>query len=266
MKKYVKQKEKKDVAPGKVLESLAGSVDDVEIELEEQGIESESVFDPAAAMMKNRKSFFVIGLVVIALAVVGLVNTVKFSIATVNDIFNQTSLKNEFAEFIYPAVIVDSPAFDTVEGAPPSVIINAAIWRIILNGNTDKYENNGTYMTISEIDVESSAVSLFGYGVAIQHQTVGNGSNAFEYDAANKSYNVPVETERITYWPKVSEVSNVGERFTLTVEYMSPVMGIHQESEEQDAQKTMVYVVSRTASAMTINSISYYQTEAAEQD
>lgn len=263
MKKYVKQKEKKDVNPGKVLESLAGSVDDVEIELEEQGIESEPMFDPAAAMMKNRKTFFVIGLLVIVLAAVGLVNTIKFSVETVEDIFNQTSLKNEFADFIYPAVIVDSPAFDKVESAPPSVIINAAIWRIILNGNTDKYENNGTYMIISEIDVESSAVSLFGYGVVIQHQTVGNGNNAFEYDAANKSYNVPVETERITYWPKVSEISNIGERFTLTVEYMSPVMGIHQE--EQDAQKTMVYVVSRTASAMTINSISYYQTETAEQ-
>lgn len=261
MKKTTKEaREPKEPKRGKVLESLQGSVDDLNQD-EGQFDETES-FDAAAPMMKKKKTFFVVGLIVIFLTAVGLVNTVKFSVSTVKDIINQTSLKNEFAQFLYPVVIVDSPAFDTAENAPSSVVINAAIWRIIMNGNLDRYENDGGYATVSEIDVESSAVALFGYGVTIEHQTVGNGGNVFEYNASNKSYTVPLETERITYWPQIESISNVGELFTLTVEYMAPIMGMPGEAEtEQEPQKVMIYTVSRTASSMTVNSIAYYQTE-----
>lgn len=265
MKKIVRHKDKKDARNGKILESLQGSVDDVEQEEESiEQLDGGEFFDPAAPMMKNKKTFFVIGIIIIALAAVGLVNTVKFTVSAVQNIANQTSLKNEFAAFIYPAVIIDCPSFDAAENAPPSAVINAAVWRIILSGNTDRYENDGGYMTISEIDVESSAVALFGYGVTIEHQTVGNGENAFEYSASNRSYSVPLETERITYWPRIRDISNVGELFTLTVEYMAPIMGMPGEAEEeQEAQKVMVYTVSRTAASMTVNSVAYYEAEQA---
>ncbi|MCM1054951.1 MAG: hypothetical protein NC394_05430 [Bacteroides sp.] len=270
MKKIVRHKDKKDISNGKILDSLRGSVDEPEQEQErderDEEFDDAEFFDPAAPMMKNKKTFFAIGLIVIVLSVVGLVNTVRFAVSTVQDIANQTSLKNEFAAFLYPVVIIDSPAFDTAENAPTSVVINAAIWRIILNGNTERYENDGSYMTISEIDVESSAVALFGYGVTVEHQTVGNGENVFEYNASNRSYSVPLETERITYWPRISDISSVGELFTLTVEYMAPVMGMPGETEEeQEAQKVMIYTVSRTATSMTVNSVAYYQAEQANE-
>lgn len=259
MKKTERHKDTKDIRNGKILESLQGSVDDLE---QVDGAEGEKsgesdFFDPSAPMMKNKKFFFALGLIILVLSAVGLVSTVRFTVSAVRDMANQTALKNEFAGFIYPAVITDSPAFDKAENAPPSVVINAAIWRIILSGNTEKYENDGSYMTISEIDVESSAVSLFGYGVVIQHQTVGSGSNMFEYNSSGKTYRVSVETERITYWPRISEISNVGELFTLKVEYMAPIMGMPGEEEELEPQKTMIYTVSRTAASMTLNSIAY---------
>ncbi|MBD5105116.1 MAG: hypothetical protein HDT47_09705 [Ruminococcaceae bacterium] len=262
MKKIVRHKDKKDIRNGKILDSLQGSVDELEQERDERDeqFDDPDFFDSSAPMMKNKKTFFAIGLIIIILTVVGLVNTVKFTVSAVQDIANQTSLKNEFAAFLYPVVIIDTPAFDTAENAPPSVVIHAAIWRIILNGNTERYENDGSYMTISEIDVESSAVALFGYGVTIEHQTVGNGENVFEYNASSRSYNVPMETERITYWPRIRDISSVGELFSLTVEYMAPVMGMPGEAdEEQEAQKLMIYTVSRSATSMTVNSVAYYQ-------
>ena len=251
-------KEEKTTKNVKILDSLQGSVDELEQE-DSAGIKSEDndFFDPSAPMIKNRKLFFTLGLVIIILSVLGLVSTVRFAVSSVRDIANQTALKNEFATFIYPTVITDSPAFDTAQNAPTSVVINAAVWQIILSGDTDKYENDGSYMTISEIDVESSAVSLFGFGVPIQHQSVGSGSNAFEYNASGKNYRVPVDTERITYWPRVSEISNAGELFTLKVEYMAPVMGMPGEADNLEPQKTMIYTVSRTASSMTLKSIAY---------
>ena len=79
----------------------------------------------------------------------------------------------------------------------------------------------------------------------------------FEYSASGKTYNVPVETERITYWPRIIEISNVGELFTLKVEYMAPIMGMPGEKEELEPQKTMIYTVSRSSASMTLNSIAY---------
>ena len=244
----------------RVLDSLEGSVDEVEEELEEQeeAEGEEAVFDPAAHMMKNRKTLFAVGVVVIALAIVGLVTTVKFAAGVISDIVNQTALKNEFAAFLYPMVITDGPAFDSTENTPSSVIINAAIWRIIMNGDTDKYESDGTYMTVSEIDVESSAAALLGYGINIEHQTVGFGNNVFEYKPSSKSYLVPLDPNYNTYWPRVTEISNVGELFTVTVEYMPPYMfATEGMAYELEPDKVMVYTVSRTASAMTIQSLRY---------
>lgn len=245
-----------------MLDSLEGSVTDVEEELEEPEVKEgeDAAFDPAAPMLKNRKFFFAVGIVTIVLAIVGLVTTIRFCISAVGDIVNQTALKNEFAVFLYPMVITDGPAFDFVADAPNSVVINAAIWRIIMNGNTEKYENDGTNMTVSEIDVESSAAALFGYGINISHQTVGVGSNVFEYNAASKSYLVPLDPNYNTYWPRVSEISSVGELFTVTVEYMPPSMFAAEGMDYQlEPDKIMVYTISRTASSMTINSLRYYQ-------
>ena len=256
MKKQVKQQKEHP----RVLDSLEGSVDEVEEELEEQEETEgeEAAFDPSAHMLKNRKALFALGIIVIALAIVGLINTVQFGAGVVRDIVNQTALKNEFAAFLYPMVITDGPAFDSTENTPSSVIINAAIWRIIMNGDTEKYENDGTNMTVSEIDVESSAAALFGYGIRIEHQTVGLGNNVFEYKPSSKSYLVPLDPNYNTYWPRVTEISNVGELFTVTVEYMPPYMFATEGMDyELEPDKIMVYTVSRTASAMTIQSLRY---------
>lgn len=242
---------------GKILDSLAGNVDEVEKELEgEQETESgAAAFDHTAPIMKNRRVFFAVGLIIIILAVVGLVNTVRFAANTVSDIANQTSLKNEFAEFIYPLVLIDSPSFDSTENIPSSVVINAALWRIIIYGNTEKYENDGAYMTVSEIDVESSAAALFGALVKTEHQTITSGIDTFEYNPSLKSYLVPIELDKKTYWPRVSQISAVGETFTLTVDYMPPIMGVG--GEESEMIKQMIYTVSRNASAKTIKAVQY---------
>lgn len=266
MKKHTKAKEeqiiKEETAAeeksGKILDSLAGSVDEVEEELEreEADDETEAVFDPAAPMMKNRKTFFIAGIIIILLSVVGLITTVRFTVNAVKDLLNQSSLKNDFAEFLNPMTIIDSPAFDSTENIPPSVVISASIWRILLSGNTDKYESTETNMTISEIDVESAAAALFGYSVTVEHQTVTAGSSYFEYNASSKSYNVPTNADNNTYWPRVREMSNVGDTFTVVVEYMPPIMGVG-DTAIPDPAKSMIYTVSRTASSMTLKSIQY---------
>lgn len=247
---------------GKILNSLEGNVDEVEKELEGDSEQSENGLNIEAPLIKNRKAFFAAGLIILILSVIGLVTAVKFSVNTVSDIVNRTSLKNEFAEFIYPLVLIDTPAFESTADAPASVIINSAIWRITLSGKTDKYENDGTNMYISEIDVESAAAAIFGYGIKIEHQTVSNGTDTFEYNASTKSYAVPVKLDKNTYWPKINSISNIGETFTLIVDYMPPMMGVNMGNTTADKQ--MIFVVSRTASSMTVKSIQYVDTESTQ--
>lgn len=256
-------RDEREIKSGKVLDSLEGSVEEVEEEIAESEGESEAAFDSAAPTLKNSKIMFVVGILIIVMSVVGIVTTVKSAVEFGERLINQTALKDEFAVFLYPVVATDTPAFATVEEAPPSIIINAAIWRIVLNGNTDKYENDGAYMTVSEIDVESAAAALFGFGVPIEHQTVGFGESAFTYDEAAKSYTVPMNISPSIYWPRIGEMSNVGELFTLKVEYMYPIMAVGGvDLDKEVPQKTMIYTVSRTASSMTVISIAYDESNA----
>ncbi len=256
-------RDEREIKSGKVLDSLEGSVEEVEEEIAESEGEAEAAFDSAAPTLKNSKIMFVVGILIIVMSVVGIVTTVKSAVEFGERLINQTALKDEFAVFLYPVVATDTPAFATVEEAPPSIIINAAIWRIVLNGNTDKYENDGAYMTVSEIDVESAAAALFGFGVPIEHQTVGFGESAFTYDEAAKSYTVPMNISPSIYWPRIGEMSNVGELFTLKVEYMYPIMAVGGvDLDKEVPQKTMIYTVSRTASSMTVISIAYDESNA----
>lgn len=255
-----------EIKSGKVLDSLEGSVEEVEEEIPQEAEgEAEESFDSAAPTLKNSKLMFVVGILIIAMTVVGIFTTVKAAVELGGRLINQTALKDEFAVFLYPVVATDTPAFATVEEAPPSIIIDAAIWRIILNGNTDKYENDGSIMTVSEIDVESAAAALFGFGVPIEHQSVGFGESTFTYNASAKSYSVPMNLSPSIYWPRVSEMSNVGELFTLKVEYMYPIMAVGGvDLDKEVPQKTMIYTVSRTASSMTVLSIAYDENSALE--
>lgn len=260
-----KTAEKRENRGMNILDSLEGSVADLEKAAEEGEEEAEKPFDPAAPTMKNRRLFFVVGLVIIALALVGLYTTVTSAVGTISDIANKTALKSEFADFVYPFVVTDSPAFESIADAPPSVIVNTAIWKIIMSGNTEKYENDGTNMTVSQIDVESSAASLYGYSVTVEHQTVGVGDSTFTYNEESKSYTVPMDPNYNTYWPRVGEVSNVGETYTVTVEYMPPQMyAMEGMNIGSDPDKTMVFTIVRTASSMTIQSVAYYQAAVTE--
>ncbi len=255
-------RDNREIKSGKVLDSLEGSVEDVE-EIEEEHPEqpegeNEESFNGTGPTIKHSKLMFAVGILIIIMTVVGLVTTVRTAVSLGDRLVNQTALKEEFAEFLYPVVVTDTPAFATVEEAPSSIIINAAIWRIILNGNIDKYENDGSSMTVSEIDVESSAAALFGSAANIEHQSVGFGESAFTYNSSSKSYNVPMDISPTNYWPRVKKMSNLGETFTLEVEYMLPIMGVGGiDLSKETGSKVMIYTVSRTSTSMTIQSVSY---------
>ncbi len=240
-----------------ILSSLAGALDEDYSEIEEVMSPQQPSETTKTKYPVSQKIFFCVGVFILAMAIVGIVSTVNFTANFIGEIADQTSLKNEFAVFVYPVVASDPPAFENIEDLPSSTIINCSIWQIVLSGNTENYEIVDEYfMSVPEIDVEAAAASLFGYGFVMEHQTVGFGNTVFEYVADTKSYTVPINPALNSYSPRITELSNVGELYTVTVEYMPPsALAIAGIETENDPDKTMIYTISKSKGKMTINSI-----------
>ncbi len=205
---------------------------------------------------RPNKFYLVFAVFIIVMSIVGIVSTVQFGIQTVNEIVNQTSLKNEIALFLYPVVTVDPPEFKATKDMPATVVVESAIWRIILTGDNSNYEKlYNTYMYVPAVDVEFSIKTLYGNEAVIQHQTVGSASTAFTYNESMNAYLVPIAPRYTAYSPVVTEISNVGELYTVTVEYMPPAaLALEGIKLDNSAAKTMVYTLSKSRNSMTIHS------------
>lgn len=212
--------------------------------------------DEPAVPKRKYRIFVALGVFVLIMAVIGTVATVRFSVQLVQDIANQRALKDEFTVMLFPVVIVDPPEFDSPESLQSMTIISASVWKIILTGETGHYEKNLGTMTIPAIDVEASARSIFGYGYDIIHQTIDDIQIVFEYYPETNSYVVPESPRYVTYTPEVTEITRVGELYTLKVSYMIPsplsMVGVGYENEPV---KEMIYTVSRSSGRSVINSI-----------
>ena len=225
-------------------------LEDTDAQQPEQG-ESEQ-----EAVRPNR-FYLVFAVFVIIMSVIGIISTVNFCAGIVSDIANRTELKNELALFLYPVVCVDPPDCDSTDELPPNIIVESAIWRIILTGDNSNYEKlYNTYMYVPAIDVEFSVRSIFGNSVKIEHQTVGTMDITFTYVEDMNSYLVPINPHYTAYSPRITEVSNVGELYTVTVEYIPPsALAVEGIEFEVSPQKTMVYTLSKRTNVSTIHSI-----------
>lgn len=223
---------------------------------ETQNEETESEEIEEEVVNRPNKFYLVFAVFIIVMSIIGIVSTVQFSVTTVNEIANQTSLKNEIALFLYPIVTVDPPSFKTTEEIPATVVVESAIWRIILTGDNSNYEKlYNTYMYVPAVDVEFSIKTLYGNEAVIQHQTVGSASTSFTYNEDTNTYLVPISPRYTAYSPAVTDISSVGELYTVTVEYMPPsALAMEGIKLDNSAAKTMIYTLSKSRNSMTVHS------------
>ncbi len=217
----------------------------------------ESSAEAEAAPARPNRFYLVFAVFVIIMSVIGVISTVNFCAGKISDIANRTELKNELTLFLYPIVSVDPPDCDTVDELPSTIIVESAIWRIILTGDNSNYEKlYNTYMYVPAIDVEFSVRSIFGPSVEIVHQTVGTADISFTYIPDINSYLVPINPHYTAYSPRITELTNVGELYTVTVEYIPPsALAVEGIEFEVSATKTMVYTLSKSKNSATLHSI-----------
>ena len=79
----------------------------------------------------------------------------------------------------------------------------------------------------------------------------------FYNDESIKSYRVPSNPKYFTYSPFIEDVSRVGERYTLTVGYVSPTPAwlTLTSDDSPEPEKYVEYVVSKRGNEMTLVAI-----------
>jgi hypothetical protein len=223
--------------------------------------ESESaseVINPLEHKQRStRKLFFILGIFVLIMSVVGIFSTGDFVAQRVRDFADNTAQKNEFAAFIYPIVICDPPPFDLTVKMRNETVISAAIWDIILYDDKSVYTQEFDTIIVPDVTVESHAIKLFGDGLSIDHQSVVGTEVQFYYDPDQKTYRIPANPRYFTYSPFIESITKVGERYTLMVGYLSPTPSWYTMNEQVPMpEKYAEYVVSKRGDSLQLVAIS----------
>lgn len=180
---------------------------------------------------------FIVGIVVIALALTGIISIISGVAGRINSsVKEQNSLEYaEFEQFVAPIVMYDPDTFDDITMANTEQLISIAIWSILdSNPEPDKYEYTDGGMLMPQKEVEEKFNSLFGGQVKWQHCTVDGGGIYFSYSESKEAYIIPITGVTPIYTPKVTDISERPSTVILTVGYLAATDWV------QDSEGNMV--------------------------
>ena len=174
---------------------------------------------------KNRLAF-PIGIIILILAVIGAVSTVRFVSDSVKKMTDNTADKLKYEQMLEPVVMFDPDPFDDLNQADVSQLLNSAVWALLMSDEgTEKYpysEGDVFGIVVPQEDIENYFVSLFGteIDIASMHSTIDMSAYDITYDAALKSYILPITGVESAYTPKVYEIDEKGSSVILSVGYI----------------------------------------------
>lgn len=170
----------------------------------------------------SRKWAFPVGLLITALAIIGLVTVVVAGVGAAKKAVNKAKNIDEYNKMLTPVVMNDPDEFDDITMANQSQLIDISIWSILKsNLSPDKYEYGDNGMIIPEADVTAEYEKLFGTEVQPAHATINGYGYEFTYDAAKKTYTIPLTGVVPTFTPDVVNVTKRSGSIILTVGYLA---------------------------------------------
>lgn len=178
------------------------------------------------AKAKKNKLAFPIGIIAGVLAIIGLITVIKFSADTIGKLADNSAEKAEYEEFLAPVVMFDPDPFDDLTQAEVSQLLNSAVWALLMSEDgADKYpysEGENIGIIVPQEDIEQYFVSLFGteIDIASMHSSIDMSEYDITYDAALKSYILPITGIESAYTPKVYEIEKQGSSLVLSVGYI----------------------------------------------
>lgn len=214
---------------------------------------------------KKNKLAFPVGIIAGILAVIGLITVIRFTVDTVNDFTDKTAEKIKYEKMLEPVVMFDPDPFDDLTQANVSQLLNSAVWALLMSdegANKYPYSDGDTFgIVVPQEDIEKYFVNLFGteIDIASLHSSIDMSGYEITYDAALKSYILPVTGVESAYTPKVFEIEKQGSSKILSVGYISNLAWAQIEGEElvaPDPDKYMkITLRERSGGALYVSSI-----------
>ncbi|MBE6901624.1 MAG: hypothetical protein E7478_04055 [Ruminococcaceae bacterium] len=248
----------------KVINQLLGSLDDdndIEGDIAELGTTAAEQIEPEIPEpVKKKRFFFGFAVFMIIMAVIGCISTVRFAVNFTEKLVDNTSLKNEFAQFIFPVVVNDIAPFENTSEIPNTSKITCAMWNILIKKDTTPYADGMGGLIIPEYDVMQSCKEIFGTTITMEHQSVGTGEIRFIYDSEKHVYSANKNIRYLTYAPQIIEMtSSSDDTYKLIVGYLPPalatVTGI--SGMEVVPEKYMEYTIYRWGGTNTLMSVAF---------
>ncbi len=247
-------------------EELQALLQDIPVKKNETAQKDAKIAEKKARRQARQKKYpdrisFLLGLIILIFAVVGIVLTALWGINLVTGSDEKTNEFASYNEFLSPVAAVDADPFDDITAADREQLLGAAIWSILSNESTpDTYPYKGGYMLIPVKDVESAYMAIFGPETAqtLKHMTVQGYNCTFEYDATNAVYKIPVTTISPVYTPQVTAVERSGTSLVVTVNYLAAESWIRDEEGNfvaPDADKVMQITLREISGSYYIGAI-----------
>lgn len=188
-----------------------------------------------------------IGLVFIVLCVIGLYTVFTLCFDLTRNLADNTAQKTRFEQMLLPVVMFDPPDFTDPASCDNEFLLQSSLWACMLGDRRGSYQfDEYDRMVIPATDVESQAVVLFGPDVKLEHKTIGDMENAYQYDSEIASYHVPIIAMTGFATPRVEKITMKQDGCQLIIGYVPPttVLSINYDSSgdlEEEPSKYMLY-------------------------
>lgn len=168
---------------------------------------------------KNKRGYFVVGVICTIFAVIGLVVCVMQAVQAIRSFMGNSSLSRQIEDVLYPAVIMDLPEFDDPAETEPELLMSAAVMDLLMYGDLSAYNEVFDVISIPGQDVKKRAEEMFGITLPEEYTTLFAAGELFFYDESTQCYNVPSSPVIFSYAPDVQDIKRVENVYTVTVAY-----------------------------------------------
>lgn len=213
---------------------------------------------------KKNKLAFPVGIIAIVLATIGLVTIISKGIGFIKTKTEKAELKLQYEEMLKPVVMFDPDPFDDLTQADIPQLLNSAVWALLMSENgTEKYpysQGETVGIVVPQADIEKYFIDLFGTEIDItsMHSSIDMSTYDITYDAALKSYILPITGVDSAYVPKVYSIDEQGSSVILNVGYIGSKAWADIDSDEFTApepDKYMKITLRERSGGMYISSI-----------
>lgn len=170
---------------------------------------------------KEKKGPFIVGFIVLSLAIVGIAAIVSSVVSYVEKNNDTTADYTKYSDFLTWVVGVDPNSFSDITKADKDSLRNIAICTLLSDDTiTGKYNVTEKGLEVPIADVELYYYNMFGADNPIVHANVVGYGYSFTYDAARQLYYVPLTGVTPPFSARIESVEKTGGLVVLRVGYV----------------------------------------------